>query len=693
MKQKNKNTIKILTAITFTLILFTSITTATSWWYNEYHDDVEFGEYIYTASRDDTVKRIHKETGEVDKTYTHPEGTVTGVAVDENYIYTGATDGYLTKLEKDGNIVWEENFDEGNDEYPREVYVDRGYIYFNIRNSPDDLVVKMNKETREIDWTYTVSEGGYYPRTIAIDSSKVYVGSTSDSLDGYRYILDKESGEEEFSEFKSRNMREIESKEGAFVVTTGSSPHATERWTDEGTMIWERTTSGTPDAAPALDHNYVYSRLQHSGTRVYDDDTGSTEHTFSPEARGTESDGEMFFLSCRDNDDLYAYDISTFSQEWNEDPHDGETIYEIASEIVLLYEEPTINTLEPENVTHDSVILRGNLTDLGEDLEELELWIYGREKGETTWDENYIKNSTQTTAFNLSIGVKPNTTYEYKAVAKGTVDGTEVRGAGEIINFDTKKSPFFEIEIDHPEDGDEYILETGIENGNKYIVEENITLNYTVENKGDVNGTQNITSMAMVDEDDGELLHSNTTEDVELEGEGGTYEEHFNWTFEESGEYRLIVESEDDYKEISITILEEELFEVEIISPEEGDELREHETITINYTVENTGDIEDTQEVNLTINEELVQKENITLPDGEEEEKSYTWDERKEPIEYTLTLRSEDDEDSVTLNLKRHVREQPAAAPGQNTITVLILFAAATLFLISTEFKHERTNK
>ncbi len=193
--------------------------------------------------------------------------------------------------------------------------------------------------------------------------------------------------------------------------------------------------------------------------------------------------------------------------------------------------------------------------------------------------------------------------------------------------------PYFEVDITAPEE-DETFFEG-----------ETVTVDYTVTNTGVGEDTQDIEFYV-----DGELV--DTEEDITL-GEDEVHDDEFTWTAEEPyGERDLSVHSEDDDDEVTIIVMEveETFFEVTIDQPEEGDEFDEGETITVDYTVTNIGEEEDTQDIEFYVDGELIEvEEEVTLGEDEVHDDEFTWTAEEPYGERVLLVESEDDDDEVTI--------------------------------------------
>ena len=111
-----------------------------------------------------------------------------------------------------------------------------------------------------------------------------------------------------------------------------------------------------------------------------------------------------------------------------------------------------------------------------------------------------------------------------------------------------------------------------------------------------------------------------------------------------------------DHYTITAEFLEEPFFEVEII--DHDDPVIEGQTLEVDYTVTNTGEIEDTQDIEFTVEDEdgdivrSVTDNDVTIDPGETYDETFTWTTDGEDAgEYEAIVTSEDDEDSVTVTV------------------------------------------
>ncbi len=146
--------------------------------------------------------------------------------------------------------------------------------------------------------------------------------------------------------------------------------------------------------------------------------------------------------------------------------------------------------------------------------------------------------------------------------------------------------------------------------------------------------------------------------------------EFVEWTGDVTGTDTTITVTMDTDKEITAVFQEEPdpaYFEVEITNYD--DEVEEDETVTVDFTVENTGDLEDTQDIVFSVDGSEDDSMEVTLEAGEDYSGSFTW-EAEEEGDYDLEVSSEDTSDSVTVT----VEEEEPEIPGF-TLALLVLGA------------------
>jgi|GEM_PF-844796 len=187
------------------------------------------------------------------------------------------------------------------------------------------------------------------------------------------------------------------------------------------------------------------------------------------------------------------------------------------------------------------------------------------------------------------------------------------------------RDAYFEVEIT---DYDEEIIE-----------EEELVLQYRIENIGDFNGTQNVELFVDDELHDGEYY-------LDLEA-GEVYEDQFTWTAQEPyGERDILLESEIDQDEVTVVVIEKANFEVDIVDYD--DEVEEDEEVVLDYVVENTGEVEDTQTIDFTVDDDQIDYIEVTLEGDDIQEDEFTWI-PEESGEYELQISSEDDSEQVMI--------------------------------------------
>ncbi|MEF8873213.1 MAG: CARDB domain-containing protein [Candidatus Thermoplasmatota archaeon] len=104
---------------------------------------------------------------------------------------------------------------------------------------------------------------------------------------------------------------------------------------------------------------------------------------------------------------------------------------------------------------------------------------------------------------------------------------------------------------------------------------------------------------------------------------------------------------------------EGEYFQVDIISPTEGEQFVSGETVTVEYEVENTGEEAGQQDIEFYIGGNLIDSETgVSLEPGETYEGIFTWDTTGEQLgDYHLRVASEDDYQEVTVTVTEEVTE------------------------------------
>jgi len=191
--------------------------------------------------------------------------------------------------------------------------------------------------------------------------------------------------------------------------------------------------------------------------------------------------------------------------------------------------------------------------------------------------------------------------------------------------------PYFDVRIDAPQEDEEF------------PDHEDITLVYTVENIGGETGEQTISFLI---EDQEETTSTHELDPGEIE------EDSFVWNPGEytEGEHELKIESEDEEDSVDITINLEAFFEVTITDPED-EEVLERGNNPVGVEIENMGGKEDTQTIELLINNEQEATKTETLDPYSKTSSSvfFTWD--AEEDHSNLKVRSEDHYSWITIKV------------------------------------------
>ncbi|MFW5945966.1 MAG: CARDB domain-containing protein [Candidatus Natronoplasma sp.] len=442
--------------------------------------------------------------------------------------------------------------------------------------------------------------------------------------------------------------------ENITVEDAGGIDHLVDAYaeTDENGTAWFPFTETTAD-------EYVVN-FTAEDTTIYDNATVTVEPAevddvvITPDTDKTITAGETENFTAEaydENDNLITDDVTmfewTYIRDYNETANEAIFDQAIAGEYNVsatygeVTSENTTVTVEEAGVdrvdiypAEDQEILSGNtiqfyaeayandtlITDYLEDFE----WEYVNEDG----------------VFAEEVGG----VYEVTATFEGVSNATTVT---------VREPAFFDVNITAPEDGAEY------EEG------DTVTVEYTVTNTGDEEDTQSIRFFESRRED---------TEEVTLGGgepgeDGETHTGTFTWTAEEPGDYDLSVFSDDEDESINIMVNEEVIpdpanFEVEITNFD--DEVEEGDTVTVEFTVENTGEEEATQDIVFSIDGTEENTMEITLEGGESDSGEFEW-EAGEPGDYDLTVESDDDSDSVTVTV-----EEEEEAPGFTTMLLIL---------------------
>jgi len=205
------------------------------------------------------------------------------------------------------------------------------------------------------------------------------------------------------------------------------------------------------------------------------------------------------------------------------------------------------------------------------------------------------------------------------------------------------------------------------------------TVEYTVENHG-ADDTQDI-NFTIYDEPDlgGDEIHTEQNSDVTL-GENQSKSDEFTWESQEGdvGEYSFEVSTEDDDSAGNFQVTEEPepYFSVSII--ETNSPVEEGDTLKVNVEVENTGDTDDTQMIELYDEDwdnTVQDSKEETLSEGEDVTITLEWNtDEGDAQSGDIRVVSEDDEDLLGITIEEEDDDEdddtdPVSPPTDDTTT------------------------
>jgi len=244
---------------------------------------------------------------------------------------------------------------------------------------------------------------------------------------------------------------------------------------------------------------------------------------------------------------------------------------------------------------------------------------------------------------------------EEKALEEEDLDNYRYTLRGEFMGEIYETVPMEEIELT-PEDGfstfDATIPTDNVQAGSTY------TLHLEARAEEDDPWTMVSHKITLSEED---LMLADTDD---ITSESKEYTGTFTWTAT-AGDHLLEVATDDESTSVAISVAEdptvdEPYFEVTIDEPEDGAEFEKGDEVTVEYTVENTGDEESTQDIVLYVDgDEEDVEEDVTLDVDGTYTGEFTW-EADDESDYHLEVASDDDSDTVAVT----VEEEDDGIPG-----------------------------
>ncbi len=244
------------------------------------------------------------------------------------------------------------------------------------------------------------------------------------------------------------------------------------------------------------------------------------------------------------------------------------------------------------------------------------------------------KNETYKSEFKLD--TKGYDTRDYELVVRSEDDA-------ERVTTTILEPAFFEVEIMNPQNGEEFC--TG----------EKVNVSYKIINIGETRDLQNVSFY--IDDD---LIEK---EEAELE-ENESFIGGFSWKSESAGDLNLSISSEDDEKTITISVLGESDFEVNILGVaiirypvRRGPGLSV--SVYLSYIIENRGDVEDTQEIEFMVSDQkndekiLEDSKEMTVDANRFGFGIFTWETNTQENAgwYNLEIRTEDDDRCIEVQI------------------------------------------
>ena len=208
--------------------------------------------YVYSASDDNTVKKIDNSGNEVWSFNAHSDD-VKGVAVDnDGYVYSASDDNTVKKIDNSGNEVWSFN---GHSSSIYDVAVDSdGYVYSGSNN---EIVKKIDSTGNEV-WSYNGDSGSI--KRIAVDSDGyVYSVNTTSTGDDTVKKIDNSGNEVWSFDGHSSSISDVAVDNDGYVYS-GSHDNTVKKIDSSGNEIWSFDAHSSAVIAVAVDNDgYVYS--------------------------------------------------------------------------------------------------------------------------------------------------------------------------------------------------------------------------------------------------------------------------------------------------------------------------------------------------------------------------------------------------------------------------------------------------
>ena len=571
-------------------------------WSIDYSDGV-----VYSGCSDEKVIAYDAEDGTKIWEHDEHEGTVRDLHYSDGVVYSGAHDDKVIAYDVDlGRKLW---MHEEHDDDVRSIHSSEDAVYSGSR---DNTVIAYDADGPDEGegklWRHSETEG--FVLSLHYSDGVVYSGNGSEVI---AYDADgPDEGEGKLwrhSEHEKRMSCKIFYNDG--VLYSGSFDNSVLAYDADGPDEGEGTLWQYEHDASVRDIHYSDGTV-YSGTS---DGSGVPEIMAVDDLIGVEDVYEGQFTWSTEEGDAGEYTLNVSS----EDDHDEVTVtvkepphFDVSAQFdskIVGGEELTVNySVENTGGVSDEqdIVLKADENELGR-RENLTLEPDESKEGNFTWQTE----EDDAGSYQLSV----------------SSDDDSYEDAVTVL-----QPPFFEVTLN---EYDEEVLE-----GDEFSVD------YVVENIGEVEDTQNVIFTVEV-EDDGTEVHSETVEDVDL-GEGDTHDEVFTWDADEDlGEYYFSIETDDDTGEGTFEVMEPAFFDVSIVEYEEEPVIGE-ETV-VEYEVVNTGGLTETQDITFYVDGNKEAQDEVTLSGGDHAEGSFEWTPEDTGSHYLNVESDEDGSDEVQI--------------------------------------------
>ncbi len=581
------------------------------WVHDEHEEGVTSVHYedgvVYSGSNDYTVMAYDVESQE--KLWAHAEHDmqIASIYAEDGVVYSGCLDGTVIAYDVEQEKLW---MHEEQDNGVLSIHVEDGIVY---SGGLDGSVVAYNSEEQRSIWEHR--EHDYDVWSVYYYNGVVYSGSSDNTV----VAFDTFTRSKIWSHGEHYNTVEsVYVDEG--IVYSGS-------W--EGTVmaydpefhepIWEHEKHDEAVMSVHAEEGVVYSGSLDGSVIAY-----SIGDIYDGEFTWDTSDKEIgeydLAISSEDDEDIVTVkvldgvDLDIQESIGNGEIHvDGKLIEHLPwTEVFLEDDEVTLEAFPDVNWEFDKWEIEGTTN------EDRDIRItMNQDKDVTAHFTPKTYPLVTDTLGEGSVQVEPYKE-EYEHGEKVNLTAVPDEGydfVGWSGDYDSTSDRVTLIIDDHKELIAHFEIKT-------------YTLNVSADGEGSVE----------IDPDKDEYEHGEKVELTAVPDEGyGLY----RWSGYYEGEEEHITLVMDNYKDISAHFLEESNFEVEIRS--HSDEIVEGEELIVKFTVTNEGELEDTQEIELLIDDKIRETKNVTLGSGKEYQGEFIWI-PDESGEYSISVSSDDHE-------------------------------------------------